>query len=254
MSTTDNRRSKIVRKVKALGYISVSTLAEELKVTSATIRSDLNALEQEHLLIRSHGGAIPAASPVTNLREDEKAKRNMDLKLRIAAEATKLVSTNDSITIACGSTMLAFANAISPQGTLNVLTPSLRIAMSLVENENIKVFQLGGIIDDFTYSSHGQYAEKGIEMFHSNKLFFGVEGFDPQVGLSCATIGEADITKKMIQAATQIIVLADSTKFRRRGFCNICSMKDIDILITDSGLSEQAREEIQSLGIKLIIA
>ncbi|MBQ0081015.1 MAG: DeoR/GlpR transcriptional regulator [Alistipes sp.] len=254
MNATETRRSKIIRKVKALGFVSVSALSEELKVTSATIRSDLNALEQEHIVIRSHGGAIPASSPVTNLREDEKAKRNMDLKLRIAAEATKLVKSDDSITIACGSTMLAFANALNPQGTLNVLTPSIRIALSLVENPNVNVFQLGGMIDSFTYSSHGQYAEKGIEMFHSNKLFFGVEGFDTKVGLSCATIAEADITKKMIQAATQIVVLADSTKFRRRGFCNICSMKDIDILITDDGLDEKAREEIQSLGIKLIIA
>ena len=255
MTTAELRRNQIVAMVNSQGHISVTDLARELSVTTATIRTDLNALEEEHLVIRSHGGAIPAVGRVINLKEDIKEQRNRDLKARIGAAATRLIDPDDSITLATGSTMLTFAKSIVPQGNLTILTSALRIAMHFVSNpENVSVYLLGGMIHDYTYSTWGKYAEDGLDFFFSNKLFFSCEGFDPDWGISCSLPGEAALTKKMIRSATKIILLADSTKFRRKGFCNICGFSDVDIIVTDSGLSEEARKEIRSLGVELIIA
>jgi len=254
MGATESRRSKIVKEVLAREFVTVVELAERFDVTTATIRTDLNALEEEQLVIRSHGGAIPAVTKVVNLREDEKAKNNKNLKKRIAAAAAELVEPNDSITIASGSTMNYFAEALSPQDHINVLTPSLRIANSLIDNPLVSLFFLGGNINSYTCSAYGNYASAGLDIFHTNKLFFGVEGFCVDGGLSCGFLEEADLTKKMMKSSTQIIVLADSTKYRRRGFCSICELKDIDVLVSDSGLSEKARNEITEQGVKLIIA
>lgn len=254
MGAFETRRKKIVQAVTRAEYLSVVELAEMFNVTTATIRTDLNALEDEHLVIRSHGGAIPAVTKVVNLRDDEKAKINKDQKKRIAIAAARLVEPNDSITIASGSTMNVFAETISPVEKLNVLTPSLRIATRLVDNPLVSLFFLGGHVSNYTYSAYGPYTADGLGIFHTNKLFFGVEGFSAEGGLSCGFLDEADLTKKMMKSTTKIIVLADSTKYRRRGFCSICALKDIDILVTDSGLSEKARREITEQGVELIIA
>lgn len=254
MLASDNRRKKIVESVIKKGFMTVVELAEDFNVTTATIRTDLNALEQKQLLVRSHGGAIPSVTKVINLKNDEKAGINKDLKVRIAIAAAQLVDPDDSITIASGSTMGYFARAISQDARLNIVTPSLRIASDLIDNPMVSVFLLGGEVSNLTCSAYGSYAAIGLDIFHTNKLFFGVEGFSVEDGLSCGVLDEGDLTKQMIKSSTKIIVLADSTKFRRRGFCHICNLKDIDILVTDSGLSEEAQKAIIEQGIELIIA
>lgn len=178
----------------------------------------------------------------------------MEEKQCIAKFASKLVQKNDSIIIASGSTMAAFADEVVPEEHLNVVTPSVRIAMRFIDNPNVNILQLGGIIYDNTLSTRGSYAEAGLDIFHCSKLFFGVEGFDPKSGLTCATIEEAHLTRKMLKSATKSIVLADSSKFCRRGFGKICDLEEIDLLITDSGLSEEAKTTIESHGVKVLIA
>lgn len=254
MISPEQRRQLILDVVTKHGYTRVTDLAEHLGVTGATIRADLRHLEAQGLLVRSHGGALTATSAVLDQREDIKQMANVEAKEAIARAASALVAETDSIMIASGSTMVAFANKLNPHGHLNVVTPSIRIAMSFLDNPNVTVLQLGGVIYGNTLSTRGSYAEAGLELFQCSKLFFGVEGFDLSSGLTCATIEEANLTKKMIKSATQVIVLADSSKYCRRGFGKICDLENVDIFITDSGLTNEAREMIESLGTEVIIA
>lgn len=253
MKTTEKRRSTILRMISDQGFAKVVDLANNMNVTAVTIRTDLNILEQEGKIIRSHGGAVPTTSKVRDLKEDQKSGEHAIQKSSIAQAAARLVDENDSIIIASGSTMLAFAKAIDTSNPLNVVTPSLRIAMQFIDTPNVTTIQLGGTVYGNTLSTRGEYAEMGLSMFHCNKLFFGVEGFDPESGLTCATIEEATLTRKMIDSATKVIVLADSSKYCRRGFGKICNMDNIDTLITDSGLSEAARRRIEDCGVNIIL-
>lgn len=148
----------------------------------------------------------------------------------------------------------SFAEKIESQGQLTVVMPSIRISMKLLAKQNIGIMQLGGMIYPNTLSTRDDYAIQGLANVHCNKLFFGAEGFDLFGGITCATLEEAKLTQKMIAAASQTILLADSTKFGRHGFGKICSLEDIDILVTDNGLQKEVREKIEDLGITVIIA
>lgn len=87
-----------------------------------------------------------------------------------------------------------------------------------------------------------------------SKVFFGVDGIDPEHGITTSTIEEAKLTRRMMEAASQVVVLADSSKFGQRGFGRICSLEDIDVIVTDAGISEQMVAMVEEAGVDLIVA
>lgn len=254
METIINRKQYILDEIKRSGFVTVTDLAEKLKVTEVTIRTDLRVLQKEGKIDRTHGGATLSTRSVVDMNEDIKAQINVDKKEAIATAAAQLVDRDDTILVASGSTMVAFAEKIQSQGQLTVVTPSIRISMKLLAKQNIGIMQLGGMIYPNTLSTRDDYAIQGLANIHCNKLFFGAEGFDMFGGITCATLEEAKLTQKMIAAASQVILLADSTKFGRHGFGKICGLEDIDILVTDSDIPREVREKIEDLGITVIVA
>lgn len=251
---TEERRKAILENLAIHGFASVSDLAESMGVTTMTIRTDLNALEAEGKLIHSHGFASIVRNAVVELKEDDKSKVNVEAKQAIAASASALIEPYDAIVVASGSTMVAFAQAVTPKDHLKVVTPSIRIASVFLDNDKVDLFILGGEIYRNSYSVRGIYAESALELIQCGKCFFGVEGFDVEAGLTCNNIEEATLTRKMMSSAQKTIVLADSSKFCRRGFAKICDLKDVDILVTDSGISDKARKSITELGVEVIMA
>ncbi len=134
------------------------------------------------------------------------------------------------------------------------MTPDLRVAVLLNENEKIDVIQLGGKIYKNTLSVRGEMAATELKDIRCSKVFFGSDGIDDETGITCSTLEEARLTNDMMEAASQTVLLVDSTKFGRRGFAKICPLDRIDIIVTDDGISEQAREYIEEAGVDLIIA
>lgn len=248
------RYKYIQEQLNKYGYIRVADIANELNVTKATIRKDLRFLESQKVLYRTHGSASPVTPHVTDMSVHVKSHINTELKRIIAREAAKLVSDNDSIIVASGSTLYAFAEEISADMHLNVVTPDLRVAVLLNENEKIDIIQLGGRIYKNTLSVRGDMAAAELKDIHCTKVFFGADGIDAESGITCSTLEEARLTNDMMDAASQVIVLLDSTKFGRRGFAKICSLDRIDMIITDEGISEQARKYIEESGVELVIA
>ncbi|MCF0173784.1 MAG: DeoR/GlpR transcriptional regulator, partial [Bacteroidales bacterium] len=181
-----------------------------------------------------------------------KSKVNKDIKQRIGKEATKLINTNDSLCIASGSTVYAFAEQLVARGSLNVITPSIAVAVLLNEQENITVKMLGGVLYKNSLSVRGQYAIDGFSNVVCDKLFFGVDGIDAQFGYTCATEEEAVLTRKFMSSSAKIIVLTDSSKFGKKGYGRICPIDSVDMIITDDGISDEYRQIILDAGIELI--
>ena len=175
-------------------------------------------------------------------------------KHRIGMQAAKLIEDNDSIIIASGTTIHAFANCITTNHRLTVVSASLQASISLAKNENVDIIQLGGMLRHSSLSVVGQYSEKILEDCSFSKLFIGVDGIDLDFGISTTDMREAHLNQKMIKAAQHVIVLADSTKFGRRGFAKICDMDTVDTIITDSNIRPSDRSRIEEMGIELIIA
>ncbi len=250
--TKEERHSEIMDNLLKQGSIQVTELADNLQVSSVTIRKDLTNLEKEGKLYRSHGRAI-LINPFTNNRTvTEKEKLNMDEKRLIGIEAAKLITPNDSIVLASGTTIHALARNIHPESRLTVVTASLQVAEVLAPLDNVELIQLGGIVRHTSLSVVGKYAEMILSGFSFSKLYLGVDGIDLEFGISTTDMREAEINRTMMHTAQKTIVLADSTKFGRRGFAKISNIEDVDMIITDNRLPVPIRQQVEAMGIDIV--
>ncbi|MGN7823810.1 DeoR/GlpR family DNA-binding transcription regulator [Chitinophaga sp. 22536] len=247
------RHKFILDKLAEKGYVNVVDLCKELDVSGVTIRKDLKLLEDKALLFRSHGGAS-INNPYTNDKPvNEKEKLRSEEKNNIGLAAAALIAPNDAIIIASGTSVLALAKNIHPKGHLTVITGALNVALELIRIPDVEVIQLGGQLRTSSSSVTGPYAEKILEDFSCSKLFLGVDGIDLEFGLTTSNIMEAHLNQKMIATVQKIIVLADSTKFGKRGFGRICGLEDVDEVITDTGISPHLVKAMEDMGIKVTI-
>ncbi|MCJ7757978.1 MAG: DeoR/GlpR family DNA-binding transcription regulator [Gillisia sp.] len=248
-----DRHKLILAKLEEKGFVNVNDLSQEFEVSVVTIRKDLKLLEERKLLFRSHGKAIPANPYISEYHVNVKEKINTKEKNRIAIAAGLTLVPHDSIIIASGTSVIEFARHIKPVEGLIVLTASLSSALILSENPNIDVIQLGGMVRPSSSSVIGSIAEKMLPEFTCTKLFLGVDGIDLDFGLTTTNSMEASLNKEMIKAAQKIIVLADSSKFGRKGFGRICGLEDVDQIITDSGIDDKTKDRLIELGISVTI-
>ncbi len=231
----------------------VSDLSAALEVSAVTIRKDLTELENGNKLYRSHGKAILINPYINNRSVNEKEKLATEEKNAIGRAAAEMISKDDSIIIASGTTVHALARNIKPIHKLTVVSASLQVSEILTANEAIEIIQLGGTLRHSSNSVVGKYAEQVLPSFCCSKLFLGVDGIDLEFGLTTTDVREADLNKEMMRTAQKTIVLADSSKFRRRGFSKIANIEDIDIIITDAGVPDAIARRIEEMGVELVI-
>ena len=221
------RHSRILSLLQQNGSISVTQLSELFKVSEVTIRKDLSYLEQQKKLYRTHGSAILISPYISDRHVNEKEKKNVAEKRAIGAAAAALVSQDDSIIIASGTTMAFLAREIKPVGRLTVITAAVPVTQILSQHADVDVLQLGGITRSSSVSVVGPFAEAMLRNFNCSKLFVG--------------------------AAQKVVVLADSSKFGRRGFSKICDLEAVDRIITDSGVQPLYLERLRERGIEVTV-
>lgn len=255
MLSIAERHKYILDSLNKHGFVRITDVANELGVTKVTIRKDIKILESKGLLYKVHGSARPANPHVADLDVHVKDNINRDAKRRIAQRAAEMLGETDSIIMASGSTVYAFAEEIKMRmwHHLNIVTPFLRLGVLLNESENVNVVQLGGSVHKKSLSVLGEEAARELDDCICSKVFFGVDGIDPEHGITTSTIDEAKLTRRMMHAASQVIVLADSSKFGQRGFGRICALEDIDVIVTDERIPEQMISIIEEAGVDLII-
>lgn len=234
MGNIAKRHKLIIEQLKEDGYVKVQELSKKLGVSEVTIRKDLKQLESKKLLYRNHGSASSLSSIISDKHIDVKEKLFTEEKSRIAKAANNLLEPNDKIIIASGTTLFAFANEINVSDNLTVITSSVKVSLALCYDPHIEIIQLGGIMRKNSVSVIGHYAENVLGSLSCNKLFLGVDGIDFDYGMTTSDMSEARINQQMIDAAQKIIVLTDSSKFGKRGFCKICDINKIHHIITDT--------------------
>ncbi|RAJ80297.1 DeoR family transcriptional regulator of aga operon [Chitinophaga dinghuensis] len=247
------RHKYILDKLQEKGSVSVLDLCKELDVSAVTIRKDLKLLEDKSLLFRSHGGAT-TANPYTNDKPvNEKEHIRREEKQAIGQAAAALIDANDAIIIASGTTVQALARHIHPRGQLMVITGALNVSLELLRHPEIEVIQLGGHLRNSSSSVTGPYAERVLADFSCSKLFLGVDGIDLEFGFTTTNIMEAHLNQKMMSTAQKTIVLADSSKFGKRGFGRICGLEEVDEIITDKGIPEHVVKQLEEAGVKVTL-
>ncbi|WP_018628402.1 DeoR/GlpR family DNA-binding transcription regulator [Niabella aurantiaca] len=253
MSSLVERHQHIMDSLKKKGMVQVLDLCQELDVSSVTIRKDLQFLEDKNQLFRTHGGATLSNPYIGDRPVIEKVRIQSTEKEKIGQYAASLIEPNDCILIASGTTVFYFAKNIQPKGNVTVITAALNVAMEIAHHPGIEVIQLGGIMRKTSSSVTGIYAEKILEDFSCSKLFLGVDGIDLEFGLTTTNMMEAQLNRKMIAASRKTIVLADSSKFGKRGFGKICGLDDIEQIITDSNISPHTVDELRAGGIEVTV-
>lgn len=252
--TITERHQLILQKLKEEGRVDIIELSESMKVSGVTIRKDLKLLEDKHLLFRTRGGAS-IENPYANERPiNEKEIIKVEEKQTIAKAAVKLIGDNDSIIIGSGTTVFQVARHLYPQKHLTVITPAVRVTMELFNRPNVEVLQLGGLIRPNSSSVAGSHAERILESISCGILFLGVDGIDMDFGLSITNLAEASLNEKMIESAQTVAILADSSKFGRRGLGKVCDFEQVSYIITDDNVSRAAVKQLEEKGVKVIIA
>ena len=252
--TKEERHEMIMEALIKHGSVQVSDLVSMLDVSAVTVRKDLTDLEKSDKLYRSHGKAVLVNPYINNRSVNEKERLSTDEKHAIGREAARLITRDDSIAIASGTTVHALARNIQPIHKLTVVSASLAVSNILSQHENIDIIQLGGMLRHSSLSVVGEYAADILSQCSFSKLYLGVDGIDFEFGITTTDMREATLNQKMIAAAQKTIVLADSSKFGRRGFAKIADIDAVDIIITDAGVSPKVVKRIEDLGIELIVA
>jgi len=248
----EERHEKIVELVNERGSIRVSELSELLGVTEETIRRDLDRLEKDGKLRRSHGGAVSIREQSQpEIPFGEREITNAEEKKRIAAEAIRLIRPHDRILLDASTTAWYMAR-ILPDVPLTVLTNSVKVAVELAGKERVRVISTGGQLANRSLSYVGPMAERALDEYHVDKAFLSCKGVHPDYGLSESNELQARVKQKMADIADEIILLADTSKFGVQAFARFAAPDRVSLIITDSRLPEEARAPYASRGIRII--
>jgi DeoR/GlpR family transcriptional regulator of sugar metabolism len=230
------RQEHIARIVEEHGRARVAELASQFRVSAVTIRKDLFALEAEHRLVRTHGGAITIDRSRPELSFDIRERLQSDEKLRIGVAAAALVHDGESIVMDASTTALSVARHLKARGgwsQLTVLTNGLRLASELAGHPGIIVLMLGGRVRWEALSVVGQLGDGLFSRINVQKAFLGAAGFTLESGLSDATDEEAQIKRSMVAAAREVIAIVDHTKWERAAFATFCPTDQVSTVLTD---------------------
>lgn len=249
MQSVPERHELILKQLRDQGHVSVSELSSQLDVSEVTIRKDLNALEQRHLLYRTHGGATMSNPYVLDRTVEEKTGERAAEKDRIGKAAAGLVEPQDSIILGSGTTVMYVARHLRDVPGLTVVTSAMNVAVVLTGLPHVEILMLGGIVRKSSTSVVGPHAEQMLEEHACSKLFLGVDGFDLDYGLTTTNALEATLNQAMMKATQRTIVVVDSSKFGRRGFRRICSPDSVSAVITDSGVSDETVHTLEQRGV-----
>lgn len=251
---TIQRREKIIHLLDTENTVSVNKLSKLFNVSTVTIRNDLRHLEEKGCILRSYGGAMLNKAFAFDRPLLDKSRINFSLKNKIAQKAAELVEDGDRIILDSGSTTAAMVPYLCDKQNLIVLTNALNIAYDLATHTDIEVIIAGGNVRKNAYSIFGPTVEQQLKMYHFNKLFLGVDGFDLQAGITTPNFSEAVVNKVMCEVSGQIIAITDSTKFGRKSFCMIEKVNHIQTVVTDSNIPDNYLTQLHALGVNVMIA
>lgn len=247
------RQAAILDFLQKQGKCSVDALAVQFSTTGTTIRKDLSVLENASTVIRTYGGVMlnkeEADPPV-----DHKMLINTRKKQLIAATAVNFINDGDSIILDAGSTVLQMVSLLERFSNITVMTNSLHIINALSElNNEQTILMPGGTFRKKSASFHGKLAESAFDYFSFDKLFMGTDGLDLNAGVT--TFNEVyTVSKAMCNAAREVILMADSSKFGRKSPNIVCALTRIHTLITDSDVSADFLQSLENQGIRVVIA
>jgi len=252
VSTTEERRHRLLELIRNRGFVSLPDLRDLLAVSESTIRRDLDVLEELGEARRTHGGVFftgaSAGVKVFSDRRDEQ----WDMKRRIAARAGTLIQDHDTVLLDGGSTTYELAKQLVGR-PLQVVTNSLPVAHLFASSERVDLVLLGGYVHTRTGVSLGPYANQMLSSINVQKAVLSIAGADRR-GYYNSNLLLVETERAMMQCADQTIVVADSSKFGHSSLARLCRLSEVQTVVVDDGLEECWQDELRKAGVHLLMA
>lgn len=261
----DVRWNALLELVAQNGRVEVEEAATTLDVSAATIRRDLDQLAEQHMLTRTRGGAV-AHGVSYELPLRYKTARHAPEKQRIGRAVADQVAVGEVVGLTGGTTITEVARALSVRSdivgdstatagelpALTVVTNALNIANELVIRPQIKIVVTGGVARPQSYELTGPLASGVLEEITLDVAVLGVNAIDIGRGAYVHHEGEANINRLLAERAQRVVVAADSSKIGKRAFARVCNLSEIDVLVTDTGIPEEAAVRLRDAGVTVV--
>ena len=250
----EERRRRILELLDTQERVTVDELVGRFGVSAVTIRGDLDALDALGAVVRSHGGALKRTDAPEDVPITVKETLHHAEKVRIGHAAAQMIRDGETIMLDSGTTTAEVARQIRflRLRSLNVVTNALNIAMELANVPHVRLIMIGGVLRQMSYSLAGPPAEQTLRGLHADRLFLGVDGLDPEIGLMTPDVVEAQLNTVMIQVSREVVVVADSSKFQRRSLSVIAKLDVVHKVITDTGVDSEVLAALHARSIEVI--
>ncbi|MER5754864.1 DeoR/GlpR family DNA-binding transcription regulator [Streptomyces sp. NPDC002088] len=253
------RRQLILEMVRANGAVSLRELARVVQTSEVTVRRDVRALEAEGLLDRRHGGAVLPGGFTRESGFPQKSHLATAEKTAIADLAANFVEEGEAIVVGAGTTTQELARRLARVPGLTVVTNSLLVAQALAHANRVEVVMTGGTLRGSNYALVGSGAEQSLQGLRVSRAFLSGSGLTAERGLSTSNMLSASVDRALVQAAAEVVVLADHTKLGTDTMFQTVPTDLITRLITDEppGHDDRAATELQALadqGVQIAVA
>jgi DeoR family transcriptional regulator, fructose operon transcriptional repressor len=248
----DERRNRILELVRTRGFAALPDLAKVLKVSESTIRRDLEQLEEAGSAKRTHGGVLYTGTSPKLPHFDERQPAQWDKKRAIAARAVELIENGDTVLLDGGTTTYEVARLLIGR-PLQIVTNSLPVANLFAANATTDLVVVGGYLYPRTGVSLGPYANEMLARLNVRKTVLSVAGINDR-GCYNSNLLLVETERAMMQAAEEVIVVADSTKFGHQSLAHLCALHEINRFVVDHEISEEWRNKLGEAGVELLVA
>ena len=248
----EDRLGIILERLNARGTVGVADLAAQLDVSVASVRRDLQLLEDQRLLSRTHGGAV-SNGVLYELPMRYRGGRRQTEKRLIAQAAAQLVTEGVvSVALSGGTTTTEVARVLSTRTGLKVVTNAINIAAELAPRPTVSLVVCGGTARAESHELVGPIAEQTLARLNVDVAFVGVDGITADGGLTTHHEVEAATNRAMIGIAGRVVVVADGTKVGHRAFAQIAEVREVHDLITDASADADECERLREAGVRVV--
>ncbi len=248
----NDRRSRLLDLIRVRGFASIEEITREMGISESTARRDLGILEEQGSARRTHGGAVYSGGMPRLAEFGERRPIHWAAKRAIAEKAAAEIADGETVLLDGGTTTYEVARLLVGR-SLQVVTNSLPVANLFASESRTDLVLLGGYVSPRTGVCLGPYANELLSRLHVTTTVLSAAGIDID-GLFNAHLLLAETEQAMLEAAGRVIVVADSSKFGRKSLTLVAPLDAIDLVVSDSGLSQSWHERITGAGPRLIVA
>lgn len=247
-SNAPSREDEIFSLLKNDPGLSVAAMSRIAGVSTVTVRKVLDRLEAKGMIIRSRGKANPALHPDIIARQ----AWHPDEKERIAKAAAAMIGDGDTVMINSSTTGVLIARYLMGRRGVRIVTNSTLILPFARMNPLLHVTLVGAEFRPSTEALVGPLAIEMLQQYHAKYAFIGTAGFSAAIGVTAHVAEEAAVVKKLTERSETTILVTDSSKYGKAGFVCFLKITDVDKLITDTGLADSAKAELEEAGVEVV--